>query len=203
MKFTSGDSRKLQIPLITLLAALVISWLMISSADKREVKATEALKAQQAALEQAREKNQLSGIEKENIAKYLPLYEGLIKRGFVGEEQRIDWISDIRKINQENKLFGVTYDIAAQEDYKPTFPVKVGAFKLHRSVMKLTMAMLHEHDLMTLFNLLPAEINPPFMLRDCTITRSNTSLRGRFEPHLDSVCEIDWLTIAEPKKVKP
>jgi len=202
MKFSIKDLRKLQIPLITLLAALVLAYLMVSMTDSREVKATEALQTQQAALEQARQKNQSSGTEKENIAKYLPLYEGLIKRGFIGEEQRIDWISDIRKINQQYKLFGVTYDIAAQEDYKPDFPVNVGNFKLHRSVMKLKMAMLYETDFLTLFNALPAENNPPFMLRDCSINRTNTTFKGKFEPNLDSECQIDWLTLAEPKKGK-
>ncbi|MCE9633277.1 MAG: hypothetical protein K8Q92_03735 [Methylophilales bacterium] len=203
MKFSIEDLRKLQIPLITLLAALVLAYLMVSMTDSRQVKASEALQTQQAALEQARQKNQSSGTEKDNIAKYLPLYEGLIKRGFIGEEQRIDWISDIRKINQQNKLFGVIYNIDAQKDYKPAFPVNTGSFKLHRSEMKLSMAMLYENDLLTLFAALPAENNPPFMLRDCTISRTNNTLRGRFEPNLDSECEIDWLTLAEPTKAKP
>lgn len=203
MKFASADIRKLQIPLITLLAALVVAWLMVSMSSNRETKASEALKTQEAALEQARQRNQSSDTEIENITKYLPFYQGLIKRGFIGEEQRIDWISDIRKVNQQNKLFGVTYDIAAQEDYKPAFPVNVGSFKLHRSEMKLTMAMLYETDFLTLFAALPAETNPPFMLRDCTISRTNNTLRAKFEPNLDSECQIDWLTIAEPVKAKP
>jgi len=203
MNFTAEDFRKLQIPLITLVTALVIAWFIVSAAEKRELKATQNLQTQQAALEKARQQNQSSGTEKANIDKYLPLYENLIKRGFIGEEQRVDWISDIRKINQQYKLFGVTYDIGIQEDYKPAFPVNIGKFKLHRTVMKLTMALLDENDLFTLYTVLPTELNPPFMLRDCTLTRTNNKPRGKFEPNLNSECEIDWLTLAEPKKAKP
>jgi hypothetical protein len=199
MNFTIADLRKLQIPLVTLLIAAVFAWFMVSAAQSRESKATDALQVQQAALDKARQQYQSSGTEKDNIAKYLPIYQKLIDRGFIGEEQRLDWISDLRNVNQRYKLFGVSYDIATQEDYKPKFPVNIGHFKLHRSVMTLTLAMLDEQDLMTLYTALPAEVNPPFMLRDCTITQTNSNLRGKFEPNLNSVCNIDWLTIAEPK----
>ncbi|HEY7985400.1 MAG TPA: hypothetical protein VIE17_00615 [Methylophilaceae bacterium] len=199
MNLTMMDLRKLQIPLVTLLVAITFAWFMVSAADSRETKAQQALQTQQAALAKARDQYQSSGTEKSNIAQYLPVYQTLIDRGFVGEEQRLDWISDLRNVNQHYKLFGVSYDIATQEDYKPKFPVVVGNFKLHRSVMKLTLAMLDEEDLIALFNALPGEVNPPFMPRDCTITQTNPSPRGRFEPNLNATCEIDWLTIAEPK----
>lgn len=198
MTLTKEDLQKLQMPLAILLAAVVLSWLIASAAGGHESKANEALQQQKTALEKARQQYQSSGSEKENIAKYMPLYEGLIRRGFIGEEQRIDWISDLRNINRTHKLFGVNYTIAAQQDYQPKFPVATGPFKLRRSVMKLTFALLHENDLLTLFAELPSETNPPFMVRDCIVTRTNKELRGKFEPNLNAVCEIDWLTIAEP-----
>jgi hypothetical protein len=199
MNFTIADLRKLQIPLVTLLIALAFSWFMVTATDSRKTKAQEDLQLEQAALDKARQQYLSSGSEKADITKYLPIYQKLINRGFVGEEQRLDWISDLRNVNQHYKLFGVSYDIATQEEYRPKFPINVGNFKLHRSVMKLTLAMLDEEDLITLFTALPGEINPPFMLRDCAVTQTSTSLRGRFEPNLNAKCEIDWLTIAEPK----
>ena len=204
MKFASSDLRKLQMPLLILAATLILAWLIISTADERELKTTEMFQKQNAELEKARQQYRASGSEKDNIVKYMPLYERLIKRGFIGEEQRVDWISDLRNINQRYKLFGVSYDIASQEEYKPKFPVNAGNFKIHRSVMKLTFALLHENDLLTPFEALPTENNPPFMVRDCTVTRTNNTLRGKFEPNLSATCEIDWLTIEEPKlKVIP
>lgn len=204
MKFTKEDLQKLEMPLAILLAAVVLAWLILSTVSARETKATEMLQQQNAALEKARQQYQSSGTEKENIAKYMPLYEALITRGFIGEEQRIDWVTDLRQVNYAHKFFGVNYDIAAQQEYKPKFSVVTGPFKLRRSVMKLTFALLHENDLLNLFALLPQEINPPFMVRDCIITKTNNTLRGKFEPNLNAVCEIDWITIADPNnKVTP
>jgi hypothetical protein len=199
MNFTREDFRKLQLPALILLAALVLAWLIVTRSSAREQKAVETLQQQTAELEKARQQLQASGSEKDNIIKYMPLYEGLIKRGFIGEEQRVDWISDLRNINQKYKLFGVSYDIAAQEEYKPKFPVNAGRFKIHRSVMKLSFALLHESDLLTPFEALPAENNAPFMLRDCTVTRTSQALRSKFEPNLNATCELDWLTVEEPK----
>lgn len=199
MNFTTGDLPKLQMPLLILIAALVLAWLIDSTASNRELKATEVLQQQKSSLEKAQQQLRSSGDEKKNIVEYMPLYQALIKRGFIGEEQRVDWISDLRTVNQRYKLFGVNYDIAAQEEYKPKFPVNVGGFKLHRSVMKLSFALLHEGDLITPFSALPAENNPPFMVRDCTVTKTTAGVRGKFEPNLNAVCEIDWLTLEEPK----
>ncbi|OGV73903.1 MAG: hypothetical protein A3B82_01065 [Methylophilales bacterium RIFCSPHIGHO2_02_FULL_57_10] len=198
MMFTAHDWRKLQLPLITFGVTLIIATLLYSTTDARKTKMQQLLQTQQNSLNQARQRYQTSGEEKENIVRYLSAYQALVQQGFVGEEQRVDWIDDLRNINIRYKLFGVSYDIGAQQDYKPAFPLDIGNFKLHRSVMKLTFAMLHENDLLTLFQALPGEVNPPFMLRDCTITRVSGGGRGKFVPNLNNSCEIDWLTITEP-----
>lgn len=201
MNFTMADIRKLQLPLTTLMVAAVFSWFMVYAANNRETKAIADLQLQQEKLDNARQQYQSSGSEKANITKYLPVYQALIKRGFIGEEQRLDWISDLRNVSLKYKLFGVLYDIAEQEEYKPKFSVITGHFKLHRSMMTLTLAMLHEEDLFTLLDALPGEFNPPFMVRDCTITQTNKYPRGKFEPNLNAVCEINWLTLTEPKAI--
>lgn len=198
MKLTAQDWRKLQIPLITFGVALIIATLLYSATDSRLVKAKQSLQQQNGLLSQARSRYQTSGAEKDNIVKYLPMYQNLIQQGFVGEEQRVNWIDNLRNINIRYKLFGVGYDIGAMQDYKPTFPLDAGNFKLHRSSMKLTLALLHEGDLFTLYHALSQENNPPFMLRDCTINKVVGGGKNKFLPNLDSVCEIDWLTVTEP-----
>lgn len=198
MNLTVQDWRKLQLPMVTLGIALIISTLLYSTTDGRRLKAQEALQAQQSALDKARQRYESSGLEKETIEKFLPAYEKLLERGFVGEEQRIDWIDDLREINLRQKLFGINYDIGSQEDYKPKFPLNVGSFKLHRSTMKINFSMLHEGDLTMVLTALPAENNPPFMVRDCNIERLPGGGQGKFLPNLKTSCELDWLTVSEP-----
>jgi hypothetical protein len=198
MKLTPQDWRKLQLPLLTFGVALIIATLLYATTDARLTKVEKELQTQKNALNQARSRYQTSGAEKESIVHYLPLYQKLIQQGFIGEEQRIDWIDDLRNVNIRYKFFGVSYDIGTMQDYKPKFPLDVGNFKLHRSTMKLTFSMLHEGDLLTLLKALPLEQNPPFMLRDCTISIAPGGGKGKFVPNLNSVCDIDWLTVTEP-----
>ncbi len=198
MKLTPQDWRKLQLPLITFGVALIIATLLYSTTDARRTKVEKELQAQNNLLNQARSRYLTSGAEKESIVHYLPLYQKLIQQGFIGEEQRIDWIDDLRNINIRNKFFGVSYDIGTMQDYKPAFPLDVGNFKLHRSSMKLSFAMLHETDLLTLLRDLPLEQNPPFMLRDCILSKADGGGKNKFVPNLSSICDIDWLTMTEP-----
>ncbi|MCX7626864.1 MAG: hypothetical protein N2Z69_00380 [Methylophilaceae bacterium] len=200
MTFNAHDLRKLQLPLITLGVVLILATLLYSTTETRKTRLEQLLKVQQSALLQAQQRYQSSGQERDNILKYLPAYEQLIRRGFVGEEQRVDWIDDLRNINLRYKLFGISYDIAAQEDYKPAFPLEIGNFGLHRSVMKISFPLLHENDLFTLLHELPKQNNPPFMVRDCIIERLPGGGRGKFLPNLNATCEIDWLTITEPPR---
>lgn len=201
MKLSPQDWRKLRNPMISLGLALIFSVLLVLFSQQYQIKAGQALQQQQGALNQARQRYQSSGLEKETIVKYLPSYQRLISSGFIGEERRIEWVDNLRTIHQENKLFGINYNIASQEDYKPTFPLNPGPFVLRRSVMKLDLSMLHEGDLITLIDALRARETTPFILSDCEITRVATSTANKLAPNSQASCELDWLTMHEPEAV--
>ena len=199
MKLTPQDWQKLRNPLIALGLAIIVAALLVAYAQQ-SMNATElSLQQQESKLNQARQRYQSSGMEKETIVKYLPVYQHLIKSGFIGEERRIEWVDNLRNIHQENKLFGINYSIASQEDYKPTFNLDPGPFVLRRSVMKLELSMLHEGDLITLIEALKAKQTTPFITRDCEITRVSPDVTNKLTPNLLANCELDWLTIREPQ----
>lgn len=199
MKLTPQDWQRLRNPLIALGIAFVVSALMVAYSQQHINAVEQGLQQQENKLNQARQRYQSSGMEKETIVTYLPIYQRLIKEGFIGEERRIEWVDNLRTIHQENKLFGINYSIASQEDYKPTFTLNTGPFVLRRSVMKLELSMLHEGDLANLIEALKAKETTPFIPRDCEITRVSTDITNKLTPNLLASCEIDWLTIREPQ----
>jgi hypothetical protein len=199
MNLTRQDLVKLRFPLIFLGLTLVLVTLFVAYADHRKSGARQSRDMQQGKLNQARQRYQTSGTEKETITKYLPLYQELIDDGFVGEERRIEWVDSLRNIHEEHKLFGINYTIATQEEYKPTFALNVGPFALHRSVMKLELSMLHEGDLLTLVKALEEDQSTPFLVRDCEVTRTGSAISSNLTPNLRANCELDWLTIREPQ----
>jgi len=203
MNLSRQDWNKLRYPVIFLGIALIFAALLVGYADKRQSETRQEMELQERQLSQARQRYQSSGQEKETIIKYLPLYQQLIRDGFIGEERRLEWVDSLRNIHQQNKLFGINYTISTQEEYKPTFALNVGPFSLHRSIMKLELSMLHEGDLLTLLNALDAQQTTPFIVRDCEITRLNEAISNNLVPNLRANCELDWLTIREPQAVKP
>ena len=199
MKLTRQDWRLLRTPIISLGVAIILMTLLVSYTQSRKDTAQQALQSQQSQLNQARQRYQTSGQEKETIAKYLPVYQQLIANGFIGEERRIEWVDTLRNIHQQNKLFTINYSIGTQEEYKPMFALNAGPFSLHRSLMKLELAMLHEGDLLTLLQSLSAQQTAPFILRQCEIKRVGEIKTTALTANMLATCELDWLTIREPQ----
>lgn len=204
MQLDKQDWRKLQVPLVLLGAVIVIVALLLVLAQNYSTSQEAALQTQQNLLNSARQHYQSSGLEKDTITEYLPKYQALINKGFVGEERRIEWVDELRAQHKEHKLFGIRYGISQQEGYKPTFVTYLGGFVLHRSIMKLDLDMLHEGDILQLTESLASKNVAPFMLRDCEITRLNAVgvLSNQLIANLHAKCELDWLTMHEPEAVQ-
>jgi hypothetical protein len=203
MNLSKQDWNKLRYPIIFFGTALISVALVVGYAEKRRDKQQQAMTQQESQLNQARQRYQASGQEKEIITQYLPLYQRLIQDGFIGEERRLEWVDGLRTIHQQHKLFGINYTIETQQEYKPPFALNIGPFSLQRSVMKLELAMLHEGDLITLIDALDAQQTTPFIVRECEITRTGATNTSTLGANLRANCELDWLTIREPQVVKP
>jgi len=205
MKLNKQDWQKLQTPLLVLVAVVIAAVLLFGLAQNYNASQQEALQKQQTQLNAARQRYQSSGAEKEMIIEYLPRYQSLINKGFVGEERRIEWVENLREQHKAHKLFGIKYSISHQDKFTPAFAPNLGGFVLHRSVMKLELDMLHEGDLLQLTESLGANNTAPFILRDCEITRlTDTSvLSAQLVANLHAQCDLDWLTLREPSPIKP
>jgi hypothetical protein len=200
MTLTQNDWNKLRFPILGLGCAMIAVGLLVSFADQYRTKKDMSLLAEQRLYNKAQQKFESSGLEKETIIRYLPEYNDLVNKGFIGEERRIEWIERLRQIHGRYNLFSIDYSIGQQERYKPTFVSQTGNHVMNRSVMELKLDMLHEGDLINLLEDLH-EDTPPFIVRDCEITRPigaeiNTQ---RVVANLKAVCEIDWITLRDPE----
>lgn len=204
MKLDLQHWHKLQTPLALLGVVVLVAVLLFGLAKNYSAHQVKALQIQQSLLNTARERYQSSGAEKDTITQYLPQYQELISKGFVGEERRIEWVDELRAQHKSHKLFGIKYSIGQQENYKPAFVPDPGGFVLHRSIMKLSLNMLHEGDLLQLMEALGTKNYAPFMLRDCEIIRLNAggALGNQLVANLHAQCELDWLTLREPSPIQ-
>ena len=192
------DLEALRVPLIalgaTLLAALLMVWYSGSVLDSAE--RTRAQR--EAQLREARSRIQNAGDEKEMIARYLAAYQALAKAGFVGDEQRINWLDSLRLANEETRIFGVEYDIGAQKPYVYAAEYNPGQLVLQESVMHLRFNLLHEEDLPRFFDALGRYGAGFFTVEQCQLRRlrpGDVDRSMQVKPNLVSECDLRWLTV--------
>lgn len=204
MILNQEDWRKLRVPLLVFGLALVLVGLLVLLADKNRQAIQKISDEQLVMLNQAKQKYQASGQEKETIFKYLPVYNELLAKGFIGEEKRIEWIEKLREVHSQHKLFSIDYSIGQQEKFSPSYLPHLGSFVMNRSTMKVELGMLHEGDLLTLLDGLH-EQSAPFIVRECELKKpvgAKFNLQN-VAPNMQATCLIDWLTLRDPQLRTP
>ena len=190
----AADIKALRNPLLVLACAVLIAAGMIYYSDSLLGQSLQTLSRQQQQLKEARTRLQRSGDEKEIIVNYLGGYQQLQRIGFVGGEQRINWLDGLRLANQRGELFGIEYQINVQQPYAYTAEINPAPLSLMQSVMKLRFRLLHEEDLLRFFDTLSRQNAGVFLIDRCDVKRIDTGSVIRFQPNLQTECELSWIT---------
>lgn len=191
---TQADLQALKNPLLVLLAVLVAAAATIYFTDQLRVSARRQLAQQQSQLKEARTRLQKSGDEKDIIIRYLEGFRRLQLSGFIGEEQRINWLDGLRLTNQQAGLFGVDYQIGAQKPYPYAAEFNPGQLELNQSLMRLRFRLLHEEDMMRFFSILARQNAGIFTVDQCDMRRIDTGGVIRYQPNVTAECELSWIT---------
>ncbi len=139
--------------------------------------------------------------EADEIRSNVARFRGLVDRGVIGEEARLDWVEHIARIKSERRLFDVQYELAPQ---KPASLAIMpggnsgGGFQFMASAMKLQMQLLDEDDLLGFLSDLRQSVPALLVVRGCAVERAphNPSEHG-VQPQLKADCDIDWITARE------
>jgi hypothetical protein len=189
------DLKALRLPLLVLVCTALIAAGAIYYTNLLRQQSEQKLLQQQKQLKEARTRLQRSGEEKDVIVRYLPAYRQLQRAGFVGEEQRINWLDGLRIANQRTELFGVDYQIGVQHPYLYASELGSGSLPLMESVMKLRFRLLHGGDLLRFFDALDRQNVGEFVVNQCNLTRIDTGGVIRYQPNIAVECELSWITI--------
>lgn len=195
------SKRTLTVPLIVFTMIALAAAGAVKFSMKHADAARQNYNTQQTQLREAQTRVQKSGAEKELIVRYLPQYQQLARAGFVGDEQRINWLDALRTVNQKGDLFGIDYDISPRRPLPPTSALAStlaqGQMQVMQSIMKLRFPLLHEEDLPRFFDLLSNQQVGVFIVDQCTVRRAAAASRLRYQPNLAADCQLSWLT-AQP-----
>lgn len=188
----------LTLPLLVLLLTLLAVVAAVKITGDRAEEARRKFDAQHAQMREAQIRVQKSGMERDLIIRYLPDYRRLNALGFVGDEQRINWLDALRNANQQGALFGVNYEIAARKAYPRAAAFNPGQLSVMQSLMKVRFQMLHEQDLPNFLVNLSAQNAGVFVVNHCDMVRNGGSQTTRYLPNLTAECELAWITAHTP-----
>jgi hypothetical protein len=156
------------------------------------------MSSQKAMLQEAKNRYQRSGDEKDTIVRYLGEYELLQREGVVGEEQRINWVDGLRLANIRSELFGVDYQIGVQQPFAGAVEFDAAGLKLRQSVMKIRAPLLHEVDLLRFLHTLESQRVGLFTVSQCTLDRTGSVGNApRYQPNLAAACDLTWITLVD------
>lgn len=189
-----ADLQALKIPLLVLVAVALLGASVIYYSERLMAAARQQLVLQQAQLKEARTRLQKSGDEKEIIVRYLDRFRQMERIGFIGEEQRINWLDGLRLANQQADLFGVDYQIGVQGPYVYAADFNPGQLMLSQSVMRLRFRLLHEEDLVRFLDILARQGAGLFSVDQCTMRRIDNRGVIRYQPNVYAECDLAWIT---------
>jgi hypothetical protein len=192
---TQADLQALRNPLLALIAVALIGAASVYYSERMMLVARQQLVQQQAQLKDARTRLQKSGDEREIIIRYLDRYRQMERLGYIGDEQRINWLDGLRLANRQADLFGVEYQIGAQRSYAYAADFNPGQLALNQSVMRLRFRLLHEEDLLRFFDALARQGTGLFTIDQCMLRRINTGGIIRYQPNVTAECDLSWITV--------
>jgi hypothetical protein len=178
-----------------LAGAMLIGALAVYYSGRLMVAARQQLAQQQTQFKDARTRLQKSGDEKDIIVRYIGGFRQLERTGFVGDEQRINWLDGLRLANLQADLFGVDYQIGAQRPYAFSAEFNPGPIALNQSVMRVRFRLLHEGDLDRFFEALARQGTGIFTVDQCQLRRIDTGGVIRYQPNVSAECDLSWITV--------
>lgn len=202
MQLTSKDLSAMKMPMLALAVVVTASFAMVAFSSNHLSQSEQQYRDQLSALKEARTRYQRSGQERETVLHYLQAYHQLEKTGFIGTEQRLNWVESLRAANAKAGLFGVDYQLTAQEPFPYAAKDNPVGDRVKHSRMRLSFGVVHEGDLMRLFRALSAQQPGMFALNRCSLDRAGR--QGAPVPrqaNLSAECELSWVTI-DPKGEK-
>lgn len=129
------------------------------------------------------------------IREQYPRFVELVRKGVIGNEQRLNWIEVLKRTAAITKIPSLRYEIAARKQFTPDFGLATGPYRVQVSKMKL-LGLLHENDLSAVLAALDGKADGIYSIRDCTFRRSAERVEPRLDrENLKSACELLWFTI--------
>ena len=139
---------------------------------------------------------------REKTARFLELQA----QGYVGRENRLDWIEQLARLSHEQKLTDFQYEFMPQKAVDPLLIPSATVAGTHRFLMtpqRLSTKILHEGDLLAFLEKLRRNVKAYIVVQHCHIERlpprAGDKPAAGIAPQLSAECELNWITLQGPQ----
>ncbi len=134
--------------------------------------------------------------ERQLVDDYWPEYRKLEAMGFIGEENRLNWVDVLRDIARKHRVLSMTYEVAPRAPETVDGIPDIGQFQLQSSEMQMRLNVLHEGNILDLLKDLSAQKVGLFSIRSCTFERLTDDITLQdASPNVAANCTLVWHSI--------
>jgi hypothetical protein len=199
MKFERRDFGKLKHGALraAVLLAVAIAALAWTTIDER--KARTEHNAALAAKNSIEQKLGQIRADEPDIRRRIEQFRAMDEAGIVGPERRLDWTEQLRDLQRELRLPGMSYEFGPQTalDGAPA-----SGYAYHASNLKVRLRLLHEGDLLNFLDRLQREAKAMVLVRNCRMARLPSGDAGADGARLSAECSMEWVTLSQPSARK-
>ncbi len=132
------------------------------------------------------------------LDQYTQDYKTYKSSGLIGPERRLSWIETLEAVNDELRLPGLSYNLAPQQEFvKPGLKAEKH-INISSTPMQLNIALLHEGDLLRVFDGIKNRIDNLFSVESCDIQRkrgAQENVLSTQKENLTANCLIRWVSV--------
>lgn len=203
MKLDAKDFKRLQWAIAFLALMAVVGGGSVWTAQQMKKSSEKAFKETAAARRDIQSKLARAQEEQQELRDKIGRFRALQAHGYIGPEQRLDWIETIARIKTARRIFRLDYEFAPQRPVDAGIlpgGAMAGGFEIMTSQMRLQMQLLHEGELLAFLAELRDAVQALIQVRSCTIERlaPGTADRGN-NAQLKAECTLEWITLRDGK----
>lgn len=199
---TGADFRRIRWSLALALAMIALGAAAVWSANSEAQAKRQELQLARGKLGEIRAKLIRARDEEAEIRDKIARFDEMAQTGIIGEEQRLQWIEQIKAIRAARGLFALQYEIAPQRPLDAAVaPGPPGGYEFFASRMRFQLELLHEEDLFHFLDDLRNRVRAYVRPESCSIERlaAGAAAEIRTGARLKADCAIDLITI-NPRK---
>jgi hypothetical protein len=193
--------RHLRVSAAAMIVMMAMGGTLVAASGRFLAQEQSSLKTAQAKLADIKGRLARAKQEEQEIKEKIARFHDLQARGILGEEERLNWVDQIRRIKAERKLYEIEYEISPQRVFTlPGFPGAGSGFEFYTSPIQLRMDLLHEGDLLNFLSDFGAAVHAHVRVSKCAIERlPRTGGAIGPAPQLRTNCILDLVTARERK----